>query len=222
MSAGVGVGKDVPRQAAQDKARKPVGETAAPALRIAASGPISSLVQQIFFPAMVQRTRVFFAAADSATNVSPICEHVGRLLAERSGAMVAIVGISTSGLPTPVLKKRPSNTAGAEWWCSYSLQLAENLWRVPSSLMTRQSQLESEISGLPFDYMLFEAAVGDAETPLFCSLCDGAVLVLTANRTHRESALRAKEYLLQCDVELLGTVLDARTFPVPETIYRRL
>jgi hypothetical protein len=48
------------------------------------------------------------------------------------------------------------------------------------------------------------------------------VLVLTANRTRRESALRAREYLLHCNAELLGTVLDERTYPVPEAIYRRL
>jgi Mrp family chromosome partitioning ATPase len=48
------------------------------------------------------------------------------------------------------------------------------------------------------------------------------VLVLTANHTRRESALRAKEQLLQCNAELLGAVLDGRTFPIPKAVYQRL
>lgn len=75
---------------------------------------------------------------------------------------------------------------------------------------------------LPFDYVLFVATVSDSDMPLFCSVCDGVVLVLTANRTRKESALRAKEYLMQCNAELLGAVLEGRTFPVPEAIYQRL
>ena len=127
------------------------------------------------------------------------------------------------------LKKKPDNAAGADWWRSYSSQIADNLWRVPAALMSNRIHsaeterwISPETGDLPFDYVLFVAAVSDSEMPVFCGLCDGAVLVLTANQTRKESAFRAQEQLLQCNAELLGTVLDGRTFPVPEAIYRRL
>jgi hypothetical protein len=144
-----------------------------------------------------------------------------------SGATVAIVEASAS-VTIPAIKKGPRNSASAEWWRSYSSQLAENLWRVPLALMNTHAhvpgvpRIPAETAGLPFDYVMFAATVTDSDTPLFCSVCDGAVLVLTANRTRREVALQAKEQLLQCNAELLGTVLYGRTFPIPEAIYRRL
>jgi Mrp family chromosome partitioning ATPase len=58
--------------------------------------------------------------------------------------------------------------------------------------------------------------------PSLCNLCEAAVLVLTANITRREAAIKAKEQLLRQGVTLLGTVLDQRTMPIAESIYRRL
>ena len=51
---------------------------------------------------------------------------------------------------------------------------------------------------------------------------DGVVLVVTANRTRRAVALGAAQALLAAGARVLGTVLADRTFPIPETIYRRL
>jgi hypothetical protein len=193
-----------------------------------ASQPIASLVQQIFFPAAtVLRTQVLFAAADAETQVLQVCEQLGRALAEISGATVAIVGAAASPDATPAIRKAPSSTAGPGWWRSYSSQIADNLWRVPAAVITGRSRpaagwIPEQGGGAPFDYLLFAASVADSEIALFCSICDGAVLVLTANHTRRESALRAKEQLLQCNAELLGAVLDGRTFPIPKAVYQRL
>jgi hypothetical protein len=228
MSAGVGIWKDVLLKAAHIPVRKPALATPAPGLSLPALQPISSLVQQIFSPAAtVQRTHVLFAAADAGTKVSAVCEQVGRALSEMSGATVAIMESSSSPSAAAGSKKRPRNGTGGERWRNYSSQITEHLWRVPSGLMSNRHHpadawISAEIGELPFDYILFDAVVTDSETPLFCSFCDGAVLVLTANHTRREAALRAKEQLLQCNAELLGTVLDGRTFPVPEAIYRWL
>jgi len=48
------------------------------------------------------------------------------------------------------------------------------------------------------------------------------VLVLEANATRRVAALSAKEALEAAGVRLLGTVLNDRTFPIPEKLYRKL
>ncbi|PYV47678.1 MAG: hypothetical protein DMG92_15785, partial [Acidobacteria bacterium] len=73
-----------------------------------------------------------------------------------------------------------------------------------------------------FGFFLLSAAVDESDTPALCSLCEAAVLVLTANVTRREAALRAKEQLQRQGVTLLGTVLDQTKLPIPELIYRRL
>jgi protein-tyrosine kinase len=51
---------------------------------------------------------------------------------------------------------------------------------------------------------------------------DGLVLILEANVTRRESALRVAEHLRNMQVKLLGAVLNKRTFPIPDTIYNLL
>jgi protein-tyrosine kinase len=51
---------------------------------------------------------------------------------------------------------------------------------------------------------------------------DGVVIVLEANCTRRDTAKRIKETLLAANVNLFGVVLNNRTFPIPEAIYRKL
>jgi Mrp family chromosome partitioning ATPase len=51
---------------------------------------------------------------------------------------------------------------------------------------------------------------------------DGIILVLSALRTRRATALRAKEMLEGAHARLLGTILTDRVFPIPESLYRRL
>jgi Mrp family chromosome partitioning ATPase len=53
-------------------------------------------------------------------------------------------------------------------------------------------------------------------------LADGVVLVLEANSTRRVTAKKAKQALEAANVRILGTVLNNRTFPIPEGLYRRL
>jgi Mrp family chromosome partitioning ATPase len=51
---------------------------------------------------------------------------------------------------------------------------------------------------------------------------DGVVLVLEANATRRDAARRVKEILDAANVSVLGVVLNNRTFPIPDVLYRRL
>jgi Mrp family chromosome partitioning ATPase len=75
-----------------------------------------------------------------------------------------------------------------------------------------------------FDYVLISAPALSQETDatFIGQLADGVVLVVDANRTRRETARRAKEQLESAQLKLLGAVLDQRTFPIPEMLYRRL
>ena len=53
-------------------------------------------------------------------------------------------------------------------------------------------------------------------------LSDGVVMVLEANSTRREAALRVAEGLRARQIKVLGAVLNKRTFPIPEGLYHRL
>jgi Mrp family chromosome partitioning ATPase len=51
---------------------------------------------------------------------------------------------------------------------------------------------------------------------------DGVVLVVEANATRRDTARRVREILDAAKVRVLGVILNNRTFPIPDAIYRRL
>jgi Mrp family chromosome partitioning ATPase len=53
-------------------------------------------------------------------------------------------------------------------------------------------------------------------------LSDGLILVLESSVSRRETARKAKENLAAANVNILGAVLNNRTFPIPERIYRML
>lgn len=52
--------------------------------------------------------------------------------------------------------------------------------------------------------------------------CDGLVLVIEAGVTRREAASNAMHQLHAAGITVLGAVLNKRTYPIPEGIYRRL
>lgn|SRR6266404_1513099 len=200
-------------------------------LSAAATGPISSLARQLFFPnAAAPRKQMLFVAADADTKVSPICEQLAFAVSQMSTGMAAVV--ETTAVPSVELRgKKPRNHSGSELWRRYSLEVTENVWRVPPTLFCAghpgcdpEDATSDDIRELrdTFDHVLFGAGIQDAYIPVFASICGAAVLVLSANHTRREAALQAKEYLLRNDVQLLGTILIDRVLPIPERIYRRL
>jgi Mrp family chromosome partitioning ATPase len=75
-----------------------------------------------------------------------------------------------------------------------------------------------------FHYLLVSAPALGRETDAtwIGQLADGIVLIVEAHQTRRETVRRAKEQLESARVRLLGAVLDQRTFPIPEKLYRRL
>jgi hypothetical protein len=195
-----------------------------PTPRTQVDGAMASLVRQLFFPGNgLRRTRVLFAAAGPETDVSAIAQSAGRALSEISGSTVALVERHDTRAPVASLdedqRERGPNDPG--FWRRYASQISDQLWRLKADALPLVAEQQTSFD-LPFDYFLLAATVNDSVMPLLCRNCEGAVLVITANRTRRESALQAKRILAQCDAQLLGTVLEGRKFPIPESIYRRL
>jgi len=191
-----------------------------------AEGPVASLVRQIFFsPHAAKRTRVLLVAAGPETDVAAIAENAAIVLSHIASATVAVV--QNEAGDRVFSRKGPQAEVASASSRTHSSQIAECVWRIPAQVLPQPPgrgliSAHTTSDALPFDYALFVSLANDNLLPLLCSYCDGAVLVITANQTRRESALQARRILQRCNVELLGTVLEGRQFPIPESIYRRL
>jgi succinoglycan biosynthesis transport protein ExoP len=75
-----------------------------------------------------------------------------------------------------------------------------------------------------FDHVLIDAPPLSqyADAISLGQLTDGLVLVLEANSTRRESAIKVMENVRRSNIQVLGAVLNKRTFPIPESLYHRL
>jgi capsular exopolysaccharide synthesis family protein len=103
-------------------------------------------------------------------------------------------------------------SAGALAWDSASLLTSERL-------KTRFTELRSE-----FDFVIIDAPplTRYADAIAIGQLTDGLVLVLEAGSTRREAAQIAATSLRASQIPILGAVLNKRTFPIPDKIYRIL
>jgi succinoglycan biosynthesis transport protein ExoP len=109
----------------------------------------------------------------------------------------------------------------------------DNLWLLSSGSIGKDSlnllncdRMKERIAELrgEFDYLLIDAPPLNSysDAMVFGRLADGVVLVLEANATRRETALRVADSLRAANIPLLGAVLNKRTFPIPAALYKRL
>jgi Mrp family chromosome partitioning ATPase len=86
-------------------------------------------------------------------------------------------------------------------------------------MRTRLKELRAENQ-----YVIVDAGALDTGTEgiVLGSLSDGVVLVLKANSSRRDSARKSMKELHAANVPILGVVLNRRTFPIPEAIYKHL
>jgi receptor protein-tyrosine kinase len=110
---------------------------------------------------------------------------------------------------------------------------SSRLWLLPSGAPIQDSvtllnsvRMKDRLSELrrEFAYVVMNAPPLNAfaDGMLLGRLLDGVVLVLEANSTRREAALRVTESLKTTKIVVLGAVLNNRTFPIPEAVYKRL
>ena len=89
----------------------------------------------------------------------------------------------------------------------------------PTRLRARFAELRSE-----FDFVLIDTPALDsyADAVLLGQQTDGIILVVGSHSTRRETALNAKKNFEAAQIPMLGAVLNKRTFPIPEAIYRNI
>jgi MinD-like ATPase involved in chromosome partitioning or flagellar assembly len=134
--------------------------------------------------------------------------------------MFGVEGTNPFSGPSAPLRDQCVKIGGNLWLAGPNI-LADNsrVLLPPIQLKERFAQLRDE-----FEYMLIDApgtsVCGDAQ--LLGQIADAAILVIEANSTRRLTARKAKETLDAAGVRLLGTILNNRTFAIPEAIYRKL
>lgn len=199
------------------------------------------LVERVFPIAEENSPRLaLFAGLGSETGCASICARAGEILAARAEGPVCVVdanfrspslhkyfGVGNDiGLVEATLESGPIQ--------NFVLQIpVPDLWLMPSGKAAAQLGFPAMADGLrvrmaelraTFKYVVIHSGPFrlDTSAMLLSRWTDGVVLVLEANSTRRDTARRAKESLAAAGVSVLGFVLNNRTFPIPDAIYRRL
>jgi succinoglycan biosynthesis transport protein ExoP len=199
------------------------------------------LVQRLFLqqPQNGPRT-ILFAGIEQGTGCSQICLLVAETLRSavsgsiclvdanfRSPSLPRLLGTTNGyGLTNALLEDgpveafvRPLHIANA-WLMSCGSLGPGSLDLLNSQRMkARFDELRTQ-----FDYLLIDAPSLSryADATALGRLTDGVVLVLEANSTRKETALNVMDNLRAAQINVLGAVLNKRTFPIPELLYRRL
>lgn len=197
---------------------------------------IRRLVRQVFFPGWPKPARhVVVAAVDEDSDVVGICLNIGQVLTRHVEGSVGVVETTLEmpefedvfGVrgPTPVVRDGFNSLRSA------AHLIDSRLWLVPPASFcggtgTTVTSLESTVGQVrhEFDFAVLHAppAAMSGEAAVLGHMCDGVILVLEAHTTHRVVAQKVKETLQAANVRVLGAVLSGRTFPIPESLYRRL
>src|SRR5207249_3789656 len=166
-----------------------------------------------------------------------LCARAAHMLADHVDGLVCLVD---ANLRTPALHRyfeiQTSSRIVNEEFLSAPVRQSvrhaggPNLWLLSCNGERADSQtferLRSRVPELrkEFSYILIDAPPinSHADATLLGGVTDGLVMILEANDTRRDAAVRAKETLQAGGIPLLGAVLNKRTFPIPEKLYRKL
>jgi Mrp family chromosome partitioning ATPase len=207
---------------------------------------VAAFVQRIFLTPEraddVVRSAVF-AAVDTSQGTQLVSAASAEVLA---GSVVGRVCLVDANLAAPSLHGLygVANEGGLAQLLTgkghvrdYARRLSQgpqsSLWLVPAGVLPDgdPAELTGELSPgrlqelmNAFDIVLFEApCVRENPTAsILGGFVDGVVLVAEANVTRRHTARAAAESLRASGARVLGAVLNNRTFPIPEAVYKRL
>jgi hypothetical protein len=187
------------------------------------------LVRQVFIPGWPRPARqVVFSGVDDGDGVETVCGRVALELARQVPARICMVeaqqGIGSAKLVRDPAEEPDLGIPGQ--------RIAKNLWLIPPEDFLGCAEDEASIFRMRdrlvelrrcFEYAVIHAApaLHHGITALLAHVADGVVLVVNAGETRKIAAQKAKAVLQTANARLLGTVLNRRTFPIPERLYRR-
>ena len=214
--------------------------SAAPSLEMSGAirDEISKLVQKLFLGAQGPR-RVVFAGTEPGSGSSWTCARVAEALASQGRGSVCVVdcNLRTPGLHQQFASENHHGLsdalAGSGSIREYAHRWSRTLWLLSCGssaeagvAMLASDRMRSLLTEMrtAFDYVLIDAPALSTcnDAILLGGLSDGVVVVLKANTSRRETARKAVQDLHAANVRVLGAVLNQRTFPIPEAIYKKL
>ncbi len=206
-----------------------------------AGDDVLGLVQRIFLPQERDSPRVVaFAAVDHGNGCSRMCRFVAEALAKNATGAVCLLeaNFRSPGLPslfgttnhygfTDALQSegpirsfaKPAGPDNLWLISSGALAAASPNLLTAGRIKSRFAELRSEFAYVVIDTPPL-ALYGDAI--VLGQLSDGMVLVLEAEHTRRETARAVVDGLRSSKIQILGAVLNKRTFPIPQKLYDRL
>jgi len=202
---------------------------------------VRTLVQRVFLLAGGQAPHVVvFAGTEPGNGCSWICARTAESLASQVSGSVCLVDANLRdpglhqqfeitnqrGLSEALLRGEAMSsfvtglglpnlsliTAGAAGEAAHGL-LTSNRMR------GRLRELRSM-----FDYVLVDTSTMNTSNDAIVlgAVSDGAILVLKANSSRKETARNALREFQTARVRMFGAVLNQRTFPIPDSIYNKL
>jgi len=200
---------------------------------------ITRLVQRVFRDANAPRS-VLLSAVDPGDGCSSICAAAAETLAATAPGTVCLVD---ANLRSPSLHQR--------FEIENSVGLAEailqpgaihnfmhrvagtNLWVLPSgagsaavAVLVGSEGMRARMGELreAFDHVLIDSPPLNRfpDAVVLGRLVDGMLMVLQSNTTRKETARTLIDSIRNAKVNLLGAVLNKRTFPIPQNLYDRL
>jgi len=183
---------------------------------------------------------VAFCGINRSAGCSWVCARVSEVLADQQSGSVCLVDanlrapslhahfrfeaspgfVDAVGSAQPI-REFARSVAGANLWLvpSGGSDNRQNGALPPDRIRARIMELRRE-----FDYVLIDTPAIDSygDAVLLGQSTDGVVLVVDSSATRRAPARIAKEAFEAAKIPVLGAVLNKRTFPIPEPLYRKL
>jgi Mrp family chromosome partitioning ATPase len=219
----------------------PVAKMRGSQVRQSAHKELIKLIQRLFLSRSRNVQTVVFSGVEPGSGCTFICTRTAEILANHLEEPVCLVDANFRSsrindqfeFENGPGGRRDDDTICMRVGVSYVKGQKSNLWLVVYRPATADcpsqasiERFESLIEDLrkDFTYILIDAPpLSDyTDAQLLAKTADGLVMVLGANDTRREAAQRVKETLDASDIPVLGAVLNKRTFPIPEFLYRRL
>ncbi len=198
------------------------------------------LVQSLFLSARDRPRSVVFAGVDHGSGCSEICGSVAEILASNTPQRVCLIEANLRSPDLQTLFDLSDRVGLAEALTAnkpikYFVKRTEqrNLWVLPAgtgctepSALLNSDQMKTWVAELrkEFEYLIFDAPPLKlyADAHAVAQLADGIVLVVEANATRREEAIKAAAALRSAQIKIFGAALNKRTFPIPDLIYKLL
>ena len=191
---------------------------------------IRGLVREVFSPDLSPPVQqVVFSPTECETDVRDLCLWVAEMLAREKHVEVAVIDESETcsevGSARAVDGQRRYRTTSVS---QFGVEIHKNLCAFPARSAVPHPPERASLAAYLTDVRReFEYSIVAAPAPAISSklvemarFADGIILVLSAQRTRRATALKVRNDLAH--LRLLGTVFSDREFPMPNSLYRRL